>query len=116
VLQITAQQEAFQPGFEYTSARMHTRKHPVAGQIQPPKNAVGTWVDGGAVQLAVRAQLPAGTPSGTWPAFWMLPTTKVSLRHCPSAPAAPACMVCMHVALWLLSLHSCVHGTAPSAM
>jgi hypothetical protein len=61
----------------YTSARLTTKKHPIAGAIQPPKDANGFFVDGGAVHVEVRAQVPDGTVTGTWPAFWMLPTAPV---------------------------------------
>ena len=76
-LQITARSENFQQGFAYTSGRIHTRKHPVAGRLMPPKNPDGSWVDGGSVRVEARVKLPQGTPSGTWPAFWMLPTDNV---------------------------------------
>jgi hypothetical protein len=77
-LAITAKSEAF-GNFAYTSARLTTLKHPVAGAIMPPKYANGTWVNGGRVKVAMRAKLPAGTVSGTWPAFWMLPSKPVCL-------------------------------------
>lgn len=43
----------------------------------PPKAADGSWVDGGGVRVEANVKLPQGTPSGTWPAFWMLPTDNV---------------------------------------
>lgn len=76
-LQITARSEAFHEGFAYTSGRIHTRNHPVAGRIMPPKTGDGAWVNNGGVRIEARVRLPQGTPSGTWPAFWMLPTDKV---------------------------------------
>jgi hypothetical protein len=76
-LQITARSEAMHEGFAYTSGRVHTRNHPIAGRIMPPKNSDRTWVDGGAVRVEAKLKLPEGTPSGTWPAFWMLPSDKV---------------------------------------
>jgi hypothetical protein len=61
----------------YTSARLTTKKHPIAGAIQPPKDANGWFKDGGAVRVEMQAQVPNGTVTGTWPAFWMLPTAPV---------------------------------------
>lgn len=80
-LQITARSEEFQPGFAYTSGRIHTKNHPVAGKIAPPKTPDGAWVNGGGVRVEARVRLPQGTPTGTWPAFWMLPTDKVWSMH-----------------------------------
>ena len=89
-LVLRAASEPFQ-GSAYTSARVTTKRHPVAGQIEPPRDADGVFIDGGAVRVAMEAQVPAGTVSGTWPAFWMLPTVSVRpslsaslLRRCPS--------------------------------
>lgn len=88
-LVLRAASEPFQ-GSAYTSARVTTKRHPVAGQIEPPRDADGVFIDGGAVRVAMEAQVPAGTVSGTWPAFWMLPTVSVRpslsasvLRLCP---------------------------------
>ena len=65
-------------GMAYTSARITTKRHPVAGAIEPPRDATtGAYVDGGAVRVEARAWVPDGTATGTWPAFWMLPTAPV---------------------------------------
>jgi beta-glucanase (GH16 family) len=85
-LQITARSEAMHEGFAYTSGRVHTRNHPIAGRIMPPKNSDGTWVDGGAVRVEAKLRLPEGTPFGTWSAFWMLPSDKVPSIIFSTAP------------------------------
>ena len=58
LLTIEAREESFD-GYDYTSARMHTR-------------AIGGWRYG---RIEMRAKLPAGR--GLWPAFWMMPTDDV---------------------------------------
>lgn len=79
-------------GMAYTSARITTKRHPVAGAIEPPRDpATGAYVDGGAVRVEARAWLPDGTVTGTWPAFWMLPTAPVCSRA-----------LCLHVAYCFL--------------
>ena len=56
MLFINAIKENYQPGFNYTSARLVTRTK-------------GDWLYG---KVEVRAKLPDGR--GMWPAIWMLPT------------------------------------------
>jgi hypothetical protein len=88
-LVITAQSESFE-GSQYTSARIKTLRHPVAGAIEPPRHADGRYVDGGRVRVEARMQLPQGTVAGTWPAFWML----------PSVPVQPALRLAMNLLLY----------------
>lgn len=76
-LLITARRDDYR-NVQYTSARLTTKRHPVAGQVLPPRHPDGNFMDGGAVRIEVEAKLPAGTPAGTWPAIWMLPTDSVS--------------------------------------
>jgi len=56
VLTITARKEAYEEGFDYTSARLRTKSK-------------GDWLYG---RVEVMAKLPDGR--GMWPAIWMLPT------------------------------------------
>lgn len=76
-------------GSAFTSARLHTRGHPVAGAIEPPRDGGGDYVPGGAVRVEMKGVLPEGTPSGTWPAFWMLPSDNVRPGCYPATAHAP---------------------------
>lgn len=80
-LQILAKDEVFE-GMSYTSARVVSRGHPIAGQIMPPKHANGSLVDGGGVRVEARVHLPDGSKTGTWPAVWMLPSKPVRYCYC----------------------------------
>ena len=76
LLAITAIREG---DMEFTSARITTKSHPVASKIRYPEN--------GKVRVEAKMLLPRGTESGTWPAFWMLPTDSVRsdgvcCQHC----------------------------------
>lgn len=53
----------------YTSARLRSAPHPVAGDIVYPP--------GGAVRVETALWLPRGSASGTWPGFWMFPKDEV---------------------------------------
>jgi hypothetical protein len=75
-LQIHAMKESYE-GMNYTSARVVSKPHDVAGKITPPKHADGSFVDGGGIRVEVRAQLPQRSATGTWPAVWMLPIDPV---------------------------------------
>jgi hypothetical protein len=89
-LAITAVREA-DKGLNYTSSRIATLNDSVAGNIIPPNHAKGSFVDGGAVKVEMRARLPAGTAAGTWPAFWMLPTAEVRGSAHASRAACASC-------------------------
>jgi hypothetical protein len=56
---------------------MTTKGSSPGNAISPPRDATGDFVDGGRVRVEARMQLPKGGPTGTWSAFWLLPTIEV---------------------------------------